>query len=138
MPETPLPRDPDQQVGQFEDASGNAAPAHEDAAGNLLVDIAAGGPVGGAKQTPTSAALAANTDQAFAFDPPVNHIYLKNNSSVAVNWETDATTTLGSDILQPGQGVALDVPCTNMHLQSTGTPTVNGAAAGNIVLRGWA
>ncbi len=39
MPGQQLPRDPNDVVGQFEDSAGNAAPAHEDGAGDVLIDV---------------------------------------------------------------------------------------------------
>lgn len=88
-----------------------------------------------------TAALTANTDYQFTWGPAVgqqvNHLLIQNNSTVPVNFELDNAVSAGSPIVQPGQTIFLDIQTIVLHLLSTGTPNVNGTAAGNVVVRGW-
>lgn len=84
-----------------------------------------------------AAALTANTDYTFTWASQVNHVMLQNNSAASINWDLDVATTAGSPVLAAGQTLFLDVQTTVLHLQSTGTPNVNGSSASNVVVRGW-
>ncbi len=85
--------------------------------------------------------LVANTDAAFKWGAGgttvVNHVMIQNNSASSVNFDLDVATTAGSPLLAAGQTLFLDVQVTAVHLQSTGTPNINGSSSGNVVVRGW-
>ena len=98
------------------------------------------GQQGGVQPGNNNAALVANTDYTFVWSPAgqrVNHLLIQNNSTVPVLFELDNVTSLGSPIIQPAQTLFLDVQTITLHLQANGTPSVNGSAAANIVVRGW-
>lgn len=86
-------------------------------------------------------ALTSSTDAAFKWGAGgttvVNHVMISNNSSANVNWDLDVATTAGSPVLAPGQSVFLDVQTTAVHLQSSGTPNINGSSGSNVIVRGW-
>lgn len=86
-------------------------------------------------------ALTSNTDAAFKWGAggttQVNHVMIQNNTASSLNWDLDVATSAGSPTLAAGQTLFLDVQCTAVHLQQTGTPNINGTAASNIVVRGW-
>jgi hypothetical protein len=87
------------------------------------------------------AALTANTDAAFKWGAGgttlVNHLMVQNNTAINVLWDLDTATSAGSPILTPGQTIFLDVQTTALHLQTNGTPNLNGTSANNIVVRTW-
>lgn len=68
----------------------------------------------------------------------INHLLISNNTTTNVNYELDAPTTAGSDILAPGQKLWLDVGGTLVvHLQAGSSVNVNGTSANNVVVRAW-
>src|SRR5579872_3501948 len=90
------------------------------------------------------AALTSNTDAAFKWGASgttqVNHIMVQNNSSNSIQWDLDVATNAGSPVLgnvAPGNTLFLDVQTTAFHLQSLGTPNLNGSSSNNVVIRGW-
>lgn len=92
-----------------------------------------------ATATSQPTATVVNTDTSWSFASKVNHLLLQNNSSAPIQFELDATSTAGSPILTSGnQMMLLDVKCTAIHLYTSAVTNINGTAAGNIVIRGWA
>ena len=84
------------------------------------------------------AATGVGVDTSFGWTvKQVNHVMLQNNTTASVNWELDAAATPGSATLAAGATVFLDVTCSVAHLYTAAAQKVNGAVAGNIVLRGW-
>jgi hypothetical protein len=84
------------------------------------------------------AGLTASVDTAFAFAQKVYHLWLQNNSAMPVGIEFVAAASAGSWQVPAGGALLLDVPVGVVHLYSTAATAVNGTAAGNVVLKGWA
>lgn len=102
---------------------------------SLVVNSTTGAVV--ALSTPP-AALTASTDTAFTFASQVKHVLIQNNSATATGVAFDTAATAGSFQLAPNQTLLLDVEVTAVHFWSTAATNVNGAAAANITLLGWA
>jgi hypothetical protein len=88
------------------------------------------------------AALVSSTDYSFkwgtdATPAAIAFLLLQNNTGSDLQWELDAAATAGSAILPTGQTLLLPAAILVLHLFQAGTPNVNGATAGNIVVRGW-
>lgn len=84
------------------------------------------------------AATTASADYTFAWSGVIRHVLLQNSTAAAINYEIDGAATPGSPVLAAGQTVFLDVILTTLHLLATAAVNVNGNAASNIVVRGWA
>lgn len=110
-----------------------------DNAGNPVSFSAKQGSVSLYGSNPATTGIA--TDISIQFGPQgttqVNHVLIANNTTISINYELDAATTLGSDILAAGQKILFDVQVLAVHLQATSSQNVNGTSAGNIVVRGW-
>lgn len=118
----------------FDDATGAANPV--DAMHGLPTDAAAGAFV--ALSSPPSATNA-GSDTALPFASAVRHLLIQNNTSAAVYCDCDVAATQGSFEIYPnGQTALLDVPCAVLHLYTAAAQTINGSAAGGIVVKGWA
>jgi hypothetical protein len=84
------------------------------------------------------AATGVTTDVTFGWTlPQVHHIMFQNNSATPVSFEFDQATTAGSPNIPAGVTFFFDVFCTTVHLQAAASVTINGNAAGNLVLRAW-
>lgn len=87
--------------------------------------------------------LAANTTAgaAFAFvwkgGAKPRHVFVQNNTAASLNWDVDTAATLGSPVLPAGGTLTLDVQMGTLSLLTAANQNVNGAGAGNIVVRGW-
>ena len=124
-------------AAEFQDGGKPVAPPvyQVDATGHPLTAPAAQS--GYVSPASNQSAMTASTDYTFTWAQQVNHVMLQNNSGANINWDLDVATTAGSPILASGQTLFLDVQTTVLHLQSGGTPNVNGSSSGNVVVRGW-
>ena len=104
----------------------------------LPVTVLSSASTGGAVDisSPAPGALSAG-DNAITFASPVNHILIQNNTANDLNYELDAAASPGTFLLAQGQLAQIDAPCAVLHLYVSGTPALNGAVAGNIVVRGY-
>lgn len=78
----------------------------------------------------------AGSETVYTFAQEVNSINLQNNSGAALNYAFDSTVTAGSLVLADGQELIYSKKITEVHLLTPGAETVNGSAAGGIVLLG--
>ncbi len=92
---------------------------------------------GNAAQTGINTDYTFNWQDATGAQVNVNHVMLQNNTAAAVTYDIDAVTTAGSLQLAAGATIILDITMTTLHLRTAATQNVNGAAAANIVVRGW-
>jgi hypothetical protein len=82
--------------------------------------------------------LTAGADTSLTFASEIHHLLIQNNGAVTVGVEFDATASAGSLQVAAGQTLLLDLPLTVLHCYSASAPAVNGTAAGNLVVKGWA
>lgn len=86
-------------------------------------------------------ATVATTDYLFKWGAggltQVNHIMLQNNTGANIQYDLDVAANAGSPILATGQTLFIDVQTSVLHLYTAAIQNVNGAVAGNIVVRGW-
>lgn len=80
----------------------------------------------------------AGSDTPLTWAQPVRHLFVQNNTAAAVMVEQDAAASAGSTVVATGQLLVLDVPCAVLHLFTAAAQNINGTAAANIVVRGWA
>lgn len=90
-------------------------------------------------QNPT--VFVANTDAVFTWGQngslQVNHVFLQNNTGAVVNFAFDALSTPGSQIVNAGQTLFLDISTQALHMQTNATPNINGSTSGNMVVLGY-
>lgn len=100
----------------------------------VVISAVAGGIAAAASQ-PT--ATTANADTAWAFAQKVNHVLIQNNTTATVQFDFETTANAGSPIIAPGSIFFFDIKVTAVHLFTAAIQNINGATAGNIVIRGW-
>ncbi len=102
-----------------------------DSSGNALVEVGGLAPVA-APQT----ALAATTDTPVAFAQRVRSYLVQNNTAGPIYRALDAPAGPGSLAIAAGTTFAEAATVSVLHLYAPGATTVNGAAAGGIVVEG--
>ncbi len=92
---------------------------------------------GGAPLAPAQTSLPANTATSISFGQPVSRVVIQNNTAAAVQRAYAGPATAGSYVILAGGVVVDQVVTGSVSLLSSGAATVNGTAAGGIVVEGY-
>lgn len=83
-----------------------------------------------------AAQTSAGSETQYTFSSQISRVILQNNTTANVMYAFDATASLGSLVLAPGQTLIYPKKVTVVHLYTAAAQNVNGTSAGNIVLLG--